>query len=825
MSSGSTINGENPNPVTSTQSTPLQVATHSLAPAEKPGKFSGVDFKRWQQKMYFYLTTLGLQKFIKEVIPNPNEEVPEKDRFLAIEAWKHSDFLCKNYILNGLDDILYNVYSTIETSKELWEALEKKYKAEDAGLKKSIAAKFLEYKMVDSKAVVTQVQELQVITHDLLNEGMIINEAFQVASFIEKLPPAWKDFKSYLKHKRKEMTLEDLIVRLKIEEDDRLAEKKSRGQSTISGANIMESDSKGKKRKRDSVPSSSGTKNHNGNKKINGTCFKCGKQGHKASMCKTHKKKKNKSQANIVDDTDMDDLCAVLSECNLVGNPREWWIDSGATRHVCAVKEMFTSYSLAKAEEKLFMGNSSTAKVEGYGKIVLKMTSGKVVTLNNVLHVPEIRKNLVSTSLLAKHGFKVVFVSDKVVISKNDVYIGKGYLNNDLFKLNVITVNDVINNNNASSAYLLESNHLWHARLGHVNYKSLRKMINMEVLPKFECNKSKCQVCVESKFAKHPYKSIERTSEPLDLIHTDICDMKSTPSRGGKKYFITFIDDSTRYCYVYLLSSKDEAIDAFKQFKAEVENQLNKKIKMARSDRGGEYEFPFEEICLENGIIHQTSAPYTPQKNGVAERKNRTLKDMMNALLLNSALPQNLWGEAILIATQILNRVPYSKTQTIPYEKWKGKRPNLNYFKVWGCLAKVRVPKPKQVKLGPKTIDCIFIGYANNSKAYRFLVYKSQISDIHPNTVIESDSAEFFENIFPYRNKDVVVGESSKRPRDDSLENDSNIDEPWRSKRQRVPTSFGPDFLAFCWKMSQRHLKKRNGFGASWKMFRFGPSR
>ena len=104
--------------------------------------------------------------------------------------------------------------------------------------------------------------------------------------------------------------------------------------------------------------------------------------------------------------------------------------------------------------------------------------------------------------------------------------------------------------------------------------------------------------------------------------------MKSIPSRSGKKYFITFINDCTRYCYVYLLNSKDEAIDAFKQYKIEVENQLNKKIKMIRSDRGREYEFPFQEICLENGIIHQMTAPYTPQQNGVAKRKNRTLKEI-----------------------------------------------------------------------------------------------------------------------------------------------------------------------------------------------------
>ena len=182
-------------------------------------------------------------------------------------------------------------------------------------------------------------------------------------------------------------------------------------------------------------------------------------------------------------------------------------------------------------------------------------------------------------------------------------------------------------------------------------------------------------------------------------------------------------------------------MNAFKTYKAEVETQLNKKIKIIRSDRGGEYEFPFEEICTEFGIVHQMTAPYTPQSNGVAERKNRSLKETMNALLNSSGLQQNLWGEAVLTANFILNRVPHRKTQQTPYEKWKGKMPNLNYLKVWGCLAKVVVPKPQKVKVGPKTIDCVFIRYAQNSNAYRFLVQKSEILDIHVNTIIDSRDA------------------------------------------------------------------------------------
>ena len=195
----------------------------------------------------------------------------------------------------------------------------------------------------------------------------------------------------------------------------------------------------------------------------------------------------------------------------------------------------------------------------------------------------------------------------------------------------------------------------------------------MECLPKFKLDPNhKCEICVVSKLTRTYFQSIERSSEPLELIHSDICDLKFIQMREGKKYFLTLIDDCTRYCYVYLLRSKDEALEMFQHFKNEVENQLDRKIKVIRSDRGGEYKAPFGDFCSQNGIIHQTTAPYSPQQNGVAERKNKTLKEMVNALLLSFGLPQNLWGEAVIFANYILNRIPQKKTNKSPYELWKG---------------------------------------------------------------------------------------------------------------------------------------------------------
>ncbi|KZV31197.1 hypothetical protein F511_25170 [Dorcoceras hygrometricum] len=122
---------------------------------------------------------------------------------------------------------MYSVYCSIKTAKELWNSLENKYKTEDAGVKKFIVGKFLDYKMVGAKSVMSQVQEIQIIIHDLLTEVMEINEQFQVAEIIEKFPPMWRDFKNYLKYKRKALKLEELIVRLHIEEDSRTFDSKA----------------------------------------------------------------------------------------------------------------------------------------------------------------------------------------------------------------------------------------------------------------------------------------------------------------------------------------------------------------------------------------------------------------------------------------------------------------------------------------------------------------------------------------------------------------------------------------------------------------------
>jgi transposase InsO family protein len=186
--------------------------------------------------------------------------------------------------------------------------------------------------------------------------------------------------------------------------------------------------------------------------------------------------------------------------------------------------------------------------------------------------------------------------------------------------------------------------------------------------------------------------------------------MNGELTKGGKRYFMTFIDDYTKFCYVYLLKTKDEELYYFKIYKAEVENKLEREVKWLRSNRGGEYfSSEFSEFCVKHEIIHERTPPCSPQSNEITETKNHTLTELVNTMLETAGLSKEWWGEAILTVCHVLNRVSTKNKEITTFEEWEKTRLNLSYLRTWGCLAKVNVPINKKCKLGPKTVDCVFL--------------------------------------------------------------------------------------------------------------------
>ncbi|CAM8913974.1 unnamed protein product [Rhodiola kirilowii] len=358
--------------------------------------------------MHFLLTNLKVVYVLSTPCPEVGENAPVGD-FRDRNKWENDDYIARGHILNGMSDPLFDLYQNVESAKELWDTLEAKYMAEDASSVKFLVSNFNNYKMVDSRPVMEQFHEIQRILGQFAQRNLKMDEAISVSSIIDKLPPAWKYFRRTLKHKKEDISLVELAKELRMEEELRVREKDAMEVDTnLPKVNVLETSSqkvnknKGKKR-----PNEYASKGLNKKHPTKGNvCWTCGKAGHFKRDCRVGKGKSEKAQVNADDEI-------------------SWWVDSGATAHVCRDKEMFKSFANTSEGRVLHMGDESTAPILGIGQVEIEFSSEKNIVLVNVLYVSNIRKNIVSGTVLNKQGYRQVYEADNYVLSKGGVFVGK----------------------------------------------------------------------------------------------------------------------------------------------------------------------------------------------------------------------------------------------------------------------------------------------------------------------------------------------------------------------------------------------------------------
>ncbi|KAJ9540760.1 hypothetical protein OSB04_027266 [Centaurea solstitialis] len=405
----------------------------------------------------------------------------------------------------------------------------------------------------------------------------------------------------------------------------------------------------------------------------------------------------------------------------LITSYESWVLDTGSGNHICNHLQGFKRREmLGKDRSNLRVGEGTMLVAESVGSYSLSLPSGLVLELENCYYVPRMIKNVISFDLLVDQGFYYKYDYKLISCFKNDIFYFKATPSNGLYVLN-LQENREVYHISKRSKNIEDQTYLWHCRLGHINKKLIEKLQKGGLLGSFDFKPfDNCESCLSGKMTKQPFnKDNERVNDLLGIIHTDVCGPFSHEARGGYRYFITFTDDFSRYGYVYLMRHKSEAFERFKEFQNEVQNQLDKKIKFLRSDRGGEYlSQEFNNHLIECGIVSQLTPPYTPQMNGVSERRNRTLLDMVRSMMCRSSLPVSFWGHALETAAHILNKVPTKSVEKTPYEIWTGKKPKLSFLKIWGC--EVYVKRPTSEKLKPKSDKCFFVGYPKTTVGYYF---------------------------------------------------------------------------------------------------------
>ncbi len=684
-------------------------------------RLNGANYCDWKRNLDIALTAGKLAHVLNELPPIlPPLDDDHKEEKKAYDVWHEHDSLAKCYILASLENRLQQQYEKMPTAKEIMNSLKEMFEMQNRSARMNAMQGLMSTKMVEGTPIHDHVMTMIGYINVLDSLGAEMDHTTKIDIILCSLPKSFNNFVLNFHMNDKVVTLPELRNMLQRAEE---LLKKDKPIMVMEGQSSTTRRKNNKKNKGKNPLQVRNEPKKKGKDKSRDECHFCGKKGHWKRNCKhyiaTVNKKPSDGKSSVF-----------IIETNLMhGITNSWCLDSGATTHVCNTWQGFQeTRRLSEGEISLLMGSDARVAAISLGTFKLVLLDGTTLYLKDCLYVPQVRRNLISVSKLDDMGYSFLFRS-KVTIKFRNKFVASGFKNDGLYFLHTLhessmNVESEPCDGNGSTKRKREEivpTYLWHLRLGHINAKRIQRLVKdgplsfltLETYPT-------CESCVQGKMTRLPFSGKgERSSNVLDLIHTDVCGPMNHMGRGGIYYFITFTDDYSRYGYIYLLQHKSEAFEKFKEFRNEVEKQKGRSIKCLRSDRGGEYlSDEFRGYLKDNGILSQLTPPGTPQLNGVSERRNRTLLDMVRSMINMADLPVSFWGYALETAVYLLNRVPTKSVPKTPYELWTNKRPSVRHLKIWGCPAHVR--KQKFTKLESRTERCLFVGYPKDTMGYYF---------------------------------------------------------------------------------------------------------
>jgi len=472
-----------------------------------------------------------------------------------------------------------------------------------------------------------------------------------------------------------------------------------------------------------------------------------------------------------------------------------WILDTRATDHVtCSISSFVNYYKIKPVNIKL--PNNHNVVATHAETIILTHN----ITLHNVLYIPAFTlNNLFVQRPITSLKCKLIFTDNVCQIQERSTskMIGQANIVNGLYHLHTDKEENLICFLQEQGSFeVAKGLNIWHCRMGHSS-KGVLEKLTKQYTNIHSVDIDVCSPCHLAKQHKLPFPLSKTSSEHVFyLIHMDIWGRLNVHSLHGHKYFLTIVDDHSRYTWIHLMESKSETRDYMQHFIAHIKNQFNKGIKVIRTDNGKE--FCWKDFYDKHGIIHQTSCNETPEQNSIVERKHQHILNIARCILYQSNLPNLFLSYAVLHSVHLINRLPSPVIQNeCPYKLMYGSVPDLSNIKVFGCLCFASTLEQSRHKLDPRTRKCIFLGFKHGTKGY-------VVMDVNPREIFISRNVIFYETYFcnpKSENSDDTTLEDIDftiydvaSPKPIVTEENTEQEEPRRSTRIKKPPNYLEDY-------------------------------
>lgn len=669
-------------------------------------KLNGSNYRLWKFQLNAYMRARALTDNVEGKVPE--ETASNEDKAL----YERNEGKAMNAIIQSVDVERANLVLMCTTTKQMVDKLSSVYEKNSEIRVMTLYEEYFSLKMQDGETIAGYVSKVNQLASEIEAQGEKLSDKLKMVRIISSLPQKFNNYKTVWYNTKETRTIDTMMSSLQLEEDN-LSRMSNEECSTSDAAFVAKSTKTNKKKLKPKI-------NIDDLKKKT-KCHNCDQVGHWSRECP---KKKSSSNAK----TENNDIawCSVV-HANKNDNDESnfWFADSGASSHMTYHREWFSDFRKLSEKRVVEIADEHCLDIVGTGTILIEArvnNQWETRRLENVLYVPQIKRNLISTAVLTDKGMQVIIQADGCkLIDKTGkvVAVGERYEMNQLKMDFRLLIKECAN----TAAVSLQH---WHRRLGHINIDTIKKMCKDNLVTGIDLSNSDkffCEDCQLGKMTRSVHKEGDkRPSNKGEYFHADLCGPMEEIGVGNFKYFLLIKDEATSFRFVYLIKSKDEVFNCLNSFILLVHNMNGARIKYFRCDNGTEFiNKRIKDLLAKNGIQIEYISPYTPEQNGLIERDNRTVQESARTMLIASGLHKSLWPEAVRTAAYLLNRSSSSTcTNSTPYEKWFDVKPSLGHVKIFGTECFVQIPKQTgRKKWDPKAKKVNLVGYEPTIKNFR----------------------------------------------------------------------------------------------------------